>query len=51
MSICPIGTMYNGIIHVEIAAQTGAVVRPQAVVYKLEINDKKADYRSHRLLI
>lgn len=41
MPICPIGAMYNGITHVEKAERAGAIVRPQAVVYKLEVNDKQ----------
>ncbi|WP_114193339.1 GMC family oxidoreductase [Edaphovirga cremea] len=41
MPICPIGAMYNGITHVEKAEKAGAVLRPQAVVYKLEVNDKQ----------
>ncbi|ANI31238.1 choline dehydrogenase [Yersinia entomophaga] len=41
MPICPIGAMYNGITHVEKAERAGAIVRPQAVVYKLEVNDRQ----------
>lgn len=36
MPICPIGAMYNGIVHVEKAIEAGAILRPQSVVYKLE---------------
>ena len=41
MPICPIGAMYNAITHVEKAELAGAVIRPQAVVYKLEVNDQQ----------
>ncbi|QMV52568.1 GMC family oxidoreductase [Ewingella americana] len=41
MPICPIGAMYNGITHVEKAEKNGAVLRPESVVYKLEVNDKQ----------
>jgi choline dehydrogenase-like flavoprotein len=41
MPICPIGAMYNGVTHADKAEQAGAVLRPQAVVYKLETNNKQ----------
>jgi glucose dehydrogenase len=41
MPICPIGAMYNGIVHVEKAEQAGARLIPNAVVYKLEIGPQK----------
>lgn len=36
MPICPIGAMYNGIVHVEKAEAAGAKVIDKAVVYKIE---------------
>lgn len=36
MPICPIGAMYNGIVHVEKAEAAGAQVIDKAVVYKIE---------------
>ena len=41
MPICPIGAMYNGVTHADKAEAAGAVLRPQAVVYKLETNAKQ----------
>ncbi|CAB3757338.1 GMC family oxidoreductase [Paraburkholderia solisilvae] len=40
MPICPIAAMYNGIVHVEKAEQAGAVLRAQAVVYRIEADNK-----------
>ncbi len=40
MPICPIAAMYNGIVHVDKAEQAGAQVVPQAVVYRIEADDK-----------
>ncbi|MET3132020.1 choline dehydrogenase-like flavoprotein [Oxalobacteraceae bacterium GrIS 1.11] len=40
MPICPIGAMYGGIIHVEKAEQAGATVLANAVVYRVEVDDK-----------
>jgi choline dehydrogenase-like flavoprotein len=40
MPICPIGAMYNGIVHVAKAEQAGAVLRAQAVVYRIEADNK-----------
>jgi glucose dehydrogenase len=39
MPICPIGAMYNGIVHVAKAEQVGAVLRAQAVVYRIEADN------------
>jgi choline dehydrogenase-like flavoprotein len=39
MPICPIGAMYNGILHVEKAEQAGARLIAQAVVYRIEADD------------
>ncbi|HWZ47263.1 MAG TPA: GMC family oxidoreductase [Herbaspirillum sp.] len=39
--ICPIGAMYNGIVHVEKAEQAGAKLIENAVVYKLETDAQK----------
>lgn len=41
MPICPIGAMYNGIVHVEKAEQAGAKLIDNAVVYKLEVGADK----------
>jgi choline dehydrogenase-like flavoprotein len=41
MPICPIGAMYNGIVHVEKAEQAGAKLIDSAVVYKLETGPDK----------
>jgi choline dehydrogenase-like flavoprotein len=41
MPICPIGAMYNGIVHVEKAEQAGAKLIDNAVVYKLEVGPQK----------
>ncbi|MDB5992225.1 MAG: choline dehydrogenase [Herbaspirillum sp.] len=41
MPICPIGAMYNGIVHVEKAEQAGARLIENAVVYKLETDAQK----------
>ncbi|MEX3816164.1 GMC family oxidoreductase [Paraburkholderia sp. BR13439] len=41
MPICPIGAMYNGIVHVEKAEQAGARLVENAVVYKLEVGPDK----------
>ena len=40
MPICPIAAMYNGIVHAEKAEQAGAQLMPQAVVYRIEADDK-----------
>jgi choline dehydrogenase-like flavoprotein len=40
MPICPIAAMYNGIVHVDKAEQAGAQLVPQAVVYRIEVDDK-----------
>jgi choline dehydrogenase-like flavoprotein len=54
--ICPIGAMYNGIHHVQLAEQTGAVLLDQAVAYKIDTDDQNrvravhwydADKQSH----
>jgi len=56
--ICPIGAMYNGIVHVEKAEKAGATILPNAVVYLIEVNHrndvtavhyKKPDGTSHRV--
>jgi choline dehydrogenase-like flavoprotein len=39
MPICPIGAMYNGIVHAEKAEQVGAKLIPQAVVYRVEADN------------
>jgi choline dehydrogenase-like flavoprotein len=58
MPICPIGAMYNGIIHVEKAERAGARLLDNAVVYRVEIDArdrvsavlyKDRDGRSHRV--
>lgn len=41
MPICPIGAMYNGIVHADKAVQAGARLIPEAVVYRLEVGAKK----------
>ena len=42
MPICPIGAMYNGIFHVEKAEAAGAVIRPESMVYRLDVGaDRK----------
>lgn len=38
MPICPIGAMYNGIVHVEKARQAGARLIAGAVVYRVEVD-------------
>ncbi|CAB3770276.1 GMC family oxidoreductase [Paraburkholderia humisilvae] len=40
MPICPIGAMYNGIVHVEKAQEAGATLHAQAVVYRVEADSK-----------
>ncbi|CAN7658108.1 GMC family oxidoreductase [Trinickia sp. LjRoot230] len=40
MPICPIAAMYNGVVHAEKAEQAGAQLVPQAVVYRVEADDK-----------
>ncbi|WJF91699.1 GMC family oxidoreductase [Paraburkholderia bonniea] len=40
MPICPIGAMYNGVMHVEKAEQAGARLLTQAVVYRIEADSK-----------
>src|SRR5579863_287488 len=40
MPICPIAAMYNGAIHAEKAEQAGAKLIAQAVVYRVEADDK-----------
>jgi choline dehydrogenase-like flavoprotein len=40
MPICPIAAMYNGVIHVEKAEQAGAKLIPEAVVYRVEADNK-----------
>lgn len=40
MPICPIGAMYNAIVHVEKAERAGAHVIANAVVYRVEVDDK-----------
>ncbi len=40
MPICPIAAMYNGVTHVEKAERAGAKLIAQAVVYKIEADDK-----------
>ena len=41
MPICPIGAMYNGIVHAEKAEQAGARLIENAVVFKLEVDASK----------
>lgn len=41
MPICPIGAMYNAIVHVEKALFAGAQLIPQAVAFKLEVDTDK----------
>ena len=38
MPICPLGAMYNGIVHVQKAEQAGAQLITQAVAYRLEVD-------------
>lgn len=40
MPICPIGAMYNGIVHADKAEQAGAKLVPEAVAYRIEASDK-----------
>ncbi|MDE1182081.1 GMC family oxidoreductase [Paraburkholderia sp.] len=40
MPICPIAAMYNGIVHAEKAEQAGAKLIAQAVVYRIEADNK-----------
>jgi choline dehydrogenase-like flavoprotein len=40
MPICPIGAMYNGVTHAEKAERAGARLIAEAVVYKVEADDK-----------
>lgn len=40
MPICPIAAMYNGIVHAEKAEKAGARLIPQAVVYRVEADNK-----------
>ncbi len=40
MPICPIGAMYNGIVHAEKAERAGARLIAQAVVYRVEADNK-----------
>jgi choline dehydrogenase-like flavoprotein len=40
MPICPIAAMYNGIVHANKAELAGAQLVPQAVVYRIEADDK-----------
>ncbi len=40
MPICPIGAMYNGIHHVEKAERNGTIVVSEAVVYKVDTDEK-----------
>ncbi|WP_118181526.1 GMC family oxidoreductase [Paraburkholderia phosphatilytica] len=40
MPICPIAAMYNGVVHAEKAEQAGAKLIAQAVVYRIEADDK-----------
>ncbi|KAF3460192.1 GMC family oxidoreductase [Ralstonia pseudosolanacearum] len=47
MPICPIGAMYNGIVHVEKAEQAGARLIENAVVYKLEVGAGKRIVAAH----
>jgi len=41
MPVCPIGAMYNGIFHVDKAERAGAHLIENAVVYRLEVDEKK----------
>ncbi|MGI4858244.1 MAG: GMC family oxidoreductase [Janthinobacterium lividum] len=41
MPICPIGAMYNGIVHVEKAERAGARLIENAVVFRLEVGAQK----------
>jgi choline dehydrogenase-like flavoprotein len=38
MPVCPIGAMYNGIVHVERAERAGARLIDNAVVYRVEVD-------------
>jgi choline dehydrogenase-like flavoprotein len=58
MPICPIGAMYNGVVHAEKARQAGARLIADAVVYRIEIGSddrvvavhyKDGDGASHRV--
>jgi choline dehydrogenase-like flavoprotein len=40
MPICPIGAMYNGVVHADKAERAGATLVPQAVVYRIEADNK-----------
>jgi len=40
MPICPIAAMYNGVVHAEKAEKAGAKLIAQAVVYRIEADDK-----------
>ncbi len=40
MPICPVGAMYNGAIHADKAERAGARLIAQAVVYRIEADDK-----------
>ena len=40
MPICPIGAMYNGIVHADKAERAGAKLIAQAVVYRVEADNK-----------
>jgi choline dehydrogenase-like flavoprotein len=40
MPICPIGAMYNGVTHAEKAEKAGAKLMDQAVVYRIEADDR-----------
>ncbi|HEX7685546.1 MAG TPA: GMC family oxidoreductase [Trinickia sp.] len=40
MPICPIAAMYNGVMHAEKAEKAGAKLIAQAVVYRIEADDK-----------
>jgi choline dehydrogenase-like flavoprotein len=40
MPICPIGAMYNGVTHAEKAERAGAALIAQAVVYRIEADDR-----------
>ncbi|MCP3716132.1 GMC family oxidoreductase [Paraburkholderia sp. CNPSo 3281] len=40
MPICPIGAMYNGVVHADKAERAGAKLVPQAVVYRIEADNK-----------
>jgi choline dehydrogenase-like flavoprotein len=40
MPICPIAAMYNGVVHAEKAEQAGAKLLAEAVVYRVEADNK-----------